>query len=150
MAGIIAKSVSNWSFSIVLDKGSRAGIKANMPVISQEGVAGKVVEAGPSVSKAILLTDPDLKIAAAVLRTREEGIVVGMGQGYCKMLYLSRDSDVAVGDMVVTAGYSGIFPKNLLIGTVTDIRIEPRHLYKYAVIKPAVNVFKLEEVMCLE
>jgi rod shape-determining protein MreC len=148
-AVVIAKSISNWSFSVIIDKGRNDGVTDNMPIIAPAGVAGKVSEAGPSVSKAVLITDPNLKIAAAVLRSREEGIVAGTGRGLCRMLYLSVDADVKKGDKIVTAGYSGIFPKNLLLGEVVSVGTDIGKLYKYAVIKPAVDPFKLEEVLCI-
>ena len=76
-------------------------------------------------------------------------MLVGRPDGKCRMIYIALDSDVAIGDRVLTAGLGSIFPKDILVGEVLTVDKEPGRLYKYAVIKTAEDLSMLEEVLCL-
>ncbi|MBL7151514.1 MAG: rod shape-determining protein MreC [Candidatus Omnitrophica bacterium] len=147
LARVIAGSADSWSSSIIIDKGSSSGIKRGMAVITYLGLAGRVVETTGSASKIMLISDPDLSISGIVQRSRQEGIVSGTLGANLIMRYLPEDSDIRIGDTVVTSGLSKACPKGLLIGSVIEIGREYSGLSRYAIIKPAVNLSSIEEVL---
>ena len=148
-AQVIGRDPSNWSNSLIIDKGSSSGIKTNMAVISTRGLVGRIVEAGKLSSKALLITDPNLKVGVFIRRNRQGGILVGKPAGRCKIIYISLDSDVKAGDKVMTAGFGSVFPKGILIGEIEKVGREEGRLYKYAILKPSQDLSILEEVLCI-
>ncbi len=148
-AKVIARSPDSWSSSIIIDKGSVNGIKRGMAVITYLGLAGRVVEVTKSTGKIMLISDPDLSISAMAQRSRQEGIVCGTLGANLIMRYLPEDCDIGVNDTIITSGLSRVFPKGLLIGSVIDIGREYSGLSRYALIKPAVNLSGIEEVLII-
>jgi len=148
-AQVIGRDPSNWSNSLIIDKGSSSGIKTNMAVISTRGLVGRIVEAGKLSSKALLITDPNLKVGVFIRRNRQGGILTGRPPGRCKIIYISLDSDVKPGDKVMTAGFGSVFPKGILIGEIEKVGKEKGRLYKYAILKPSQDLSMLEEVLCI-
>jgi len=147
---IIGKDPSNWLQTIIVDKGKDNGIKEGDAVISYSGLVGKVIEVDNSISKILLITDPSLKVAARIQRTRDEGLVEGLYRNLCRMKYLPLEAKILKGDKVITSGFSQIFPEGILIGEVVEIDKDPSCLYQVAIIKPEVKVNKLEEVLCIQ
>lgn len=146
---ILSKDSSNWTKIVVVNKGTKSGIKVGMPVVLGENLVGKVIETYPSASKAALIIDFNSKIPAQILRTREEGVVFGTfaaGRNLCKIKYLHQ---VQIGDKVISSGLGDICPKGLLIGEVIKVEAGENNLYKVAQIKPAVDFTSLEEVMII-
>lgn len=131
---------------IIVDRGSSDGISRGMPVASMDGIVGKVLTVGESSSEILLLTDPVSAIDAFVHRTRVRGIVKGSGQG-CTMEYIEQNSDISVGDKIISSGKEGFFPKGVIIGTVTDI--ETKGSFLSAKVSPLVDLDSLEEVVII-
>ena len=148
-AQVIGRDPSNWSNSLIIDKGLSGGVKQNKAVLSMKGLVGRVLEVGRYSAKILLITDPNSKVGVMVQRNRQGGILVGGTGGRCKMIYIALDSDVMPGDKVITAGFGTIFPKDILIGEVVKVEKEPGRLYKSAVVKMAEDLSRLEEVMCI-
>jgi rod shape-determining protein MreC len=148
-AGVIGRDPSNWSNSLIIDKGSAQGVRNAKAVISPRGLVGRVVELGNHSAKVLLITDPGSKVGVLIQRNRQGGVLVGTPDGKCKMIYISLDSDASEGDKVITAGFGSVFPKNMLVGTVVKVDREPGRLYKYAIVDPAQDMSKLEEVLCI-
>jgi rod shape-determining protein MreC len=148
-AQVVGRDPSNWSNSLIIDKGSSSGIKTNMAVMSTRGLVGRIVEAGKLSSKALLITDPNLKVGVLIRRNRQGGILTGRPGGRCKIIYISLDSDVRPGDKVMTAGFGSVFPKGILIGEIEKVGREEGRLYKYAILKPSQDLSRLEEVLCI-
>jgi len=146
-ARVIARSPENWSSSIIIDKGALSGIKRGMAAITYFGLAGRVIEAQEFTSKILLMNDPNFSVSSLVQRSRQEGLVSGTLQSNLMMRYLSEDSDIKVEDAVVTSGLTKAYPKGILIGTVVDIGKDFSGLSLYAIIKPAVNLSNIEEVL---
>ena len=146
---VIARSPGAWNRVLLIDKGTQQGIRVNMPVVSDTSLIGKIVETGPTVSKALLVTDPNSRVGALVQRTRDQGILYGTFSGECRMKYLSLEAKLEPGDVVESAGHGGFFPKGLLIGTVERVWKEPGQIYQVALIKPLTNLSRVEEVACL-
>lgn len=149
-AEVIGRDPTNWSNSLIIDKGTAQGIRQGKAVISMKGLVGRVLETGRSSGRILLITDPNSRVGAVIQRNRQGGILVGRPDGRCKMIYIALDSDVAKGDKVITAGFSGVFPKGILIGDVVGVGKEPGRLYKYAIVRPAQDMTKLEEVLCIK
>lgn len=148
-AQVIGRDPSNWSNSLIIEKGSSSGIKTNMAVMSTRGLVGRIVEVGKLSSKALLITDPNLKVGVLIRRNRQGGILYGRPGGRCKIIYISLDSDVRPGDKVMTAGFGSVFPKGILIGEIEKVGKEEGRLYKYAILKPSQDLSRLEEVLCI-
>jgi len=148
-AQVIGRDPSNWSNTLIIDKGLSQGVGRNKAVISTKGLVGRVVELGLRSAKILLITDPNSKVGVIIQRNRQGGMLVGRPDGKCRMIYIALDSDVAIGDRVLTAGLGGAFPKDILVGEVSAVGKEPGRLYKYAVIRTAEDLSRLEEVLCL-
>lgn len=149
VAKIVSRDPSNWSSSVIIDKGSNYGIQENMCVVTELGLVGKVAEVGDSTSKIILINDPNSGVAALVQRSREQGIVSGTITGQLRFHFLPLNSDVKVSDMVITSGLGGIYPKGLIVGKVTEIGEEADGLSKSCLVKPAVRLSGIEEVLII-
>lgn len=146
-AKVISRPPDAWGSAVIIDKGSFHGIKTGMPAITYIGLAGRVTEVNNSSAKIILLNDPNLSVSALLRRTRQEGLVCGTLGAYLIMRYLPLDCDLQIGDEVITSGLNSAFPKALLIGTVADIGKEFSGLSRFCLIKPAVNLSNLEELL---
>lgn len=148
-ARVIGRDPSNWSSAIIIDKGEKDGIKKGLVSVTFLGLVGRVAEVSDSTSKVLLITDPNLSISALVRRSRQEGLVVGSLGGSLIMKYLPKECDISVADQVITSGLTPNYPKGLLIGTVSETGEELSSFMRYAVIKPAVNLAALEEVLVI-
>jgi rod shape-determining protein MreC len=149
-AFVIAKDSSNLSDTIVIAHGTSKNVKKDTVVISQAGLVGRVSESVSGLSRTMLIIDRNSRISAIVLRSRQIGVVYGASSGLCSMRYIPLDADIKEGDEILTSGFSDIYPKGLMIGTVLKVSKEPRGLSLSATIKPAVDFTRLEEVLCIE
>ncbi|MDO8524908.1 MAG: rod shape-determining protein MreC [Candidatus Omnitrophota bacterium] len=148
-AQVIGRDPSNWSNSLIIDKGLNGGLRQDRAVLSTKGLVGRVLDVGRYSGKILLITDPNSKVGVMINRNRQGGILIGLPDGRCKMIYIALDSDVAPGDKVITAGFGAIFPKDIPVGEVVRVDKEPGRLYKSAVVKTAEDLSKLEEVLCI-
>lgn len=146
-ARVIATSAGTASATIMLDRGARDHITKNMGVITPEGVVGKVVEVYDNTSEVLLLTDKDSGVGAMLGNSRVQSPVGGAGEPLLLMKYVPNDDVVNVGERVVTSGMDKIFPRDLPIGTITDIK--PGNPFKTIRIRPSANLERLEEVIVL-
>jgi rod shape-determining protein MreC len=146
-ARVIGGSAGTASLTIELDRGERDGIRKNMGVITPDGVVGKVVEAYPHTAQVLLLTDKESGVGAMLADSRIQSPVGGVGEPLITMKYVPNDDTVNVGERVITSGMDRIFPRDLPVGTIADIK--PGNPFKQIRIKPAANLEKLEEVLVL-
>jgi rod shape-determining protein MreC len=146
-ARVIATSAGTASATIVLDRGSRDGIRRNMGVITPEGVVGKVVEVYDDSAAVLLLTDKDSGVGAMLGNSRIQSPVGGTGEPLLAMKYVANDDVVNLGEHVVTSGMDKIFPRDLPIGTIAEIK--PGSPFKSIRIRPSANLSRLEEVIVL-
>ena len=121
----------------------------NMPVVTDFGLVGLVVDVGSRLSRVILVTDPGFKVSVMVQNSRVEGILQGHGVHRLVMHYVSQDSEVDVHDVLITSGLGGIFPKGLIVGGVQIIHQSRNELFKNIVIKPSIDFSRLEEVLIM-
>ncbi|MBI4536417.1 MAG: rod shape-determining protein MreC [candidate division NC10 bacterium] len=148
-ARVIGKDATNWFKTVLLDRGSADGVRRNLPVVTPDGLVGRVVEVTPTASKVQLLTDPVSAAGGLLQRTRVTGIVVGSFAVGARVRYLPLMADVGVGDEVVTSGMGGVFPKGIPIGRITAVERKSGALFQEATLQPAVNFSRLEEAMVL-
>jgi rod shape-determining protein MreC len=132
--------------TVTIDKGSRDGLRRDMAVISPSGVVGRVVVPSGRSAKVQLLIDRNAAAGALIERSRAQGVVVGSGDERLQMDYVSEVSDVVAGDIVVTSGIDGIFPKGFVIGRVESVE-KSGGAYKRITVKPAVDFQSIEEVL---
>ncbi len=146
-AQIISKDSSSWFKTLLIDKGSDDAVKKNQAVVTHQGIVGRTIEATGNASKVLLLTDLNSSVAVLIQRNRAEGIMIGSEQEECRIKYLPRISDVKVGDVVITSGLGGIFPKGLRVGEITQIKKKDYGLFQDARLQPYVKFSELEEVL---
>ncbi len=147
-ARVIGWDPAPWRRALLLDKGKKHGVQENMVVVVPEGLAGRILEAGPQTSRAILLTDPDARVSALSNQSRASGIIAGDGSRTLKMTYLELDSGVAVGETIMASATSSVYPKNIQIGKITALSRDPNGLHLEAQVEPFVKFSQLEEVLC--
>lgn len=152
-ARVIGRESDTWSSMIVIDRGTGSGIQNDMPVVTPAGLVGRVVEAGPKSSKVQLILDPRSSVGTIVQRA--ESRVTGLVQGDVsnptmpQMVNIPRNADVVEGDVIVTSGYGGIFPKGIVVGLVTTLNNDAGGLLKIGVLEAAVDFQKLEDVLVI-
>ena len=152
---VIGRDASNWWKTIQLDRGSDDGVRVNCPVLNADGLVGKVISVTRSESRVLLLLDSNCKVSALLQNSREPGILAGAEAAFsrnprCRMTFVNRNAKVIVGQTAVTSGLGGVFPKGILIGTVTDVRLNPQTgMYQDVDVKPAVDFTRLEEVVVI-
>ena len=145
-AEVIAGAASPDFQTVTIDKGSSESLDTDMAVISPAGVVGRLILPSRRASKVQLLIDRNAAAGALIERTRVQGVVIGIGDGLLRMQYVPGTSDVKTGDLVVTSGIDGIFPKGFVIGTI-DHTERGAGAYHEIVIRPAVDFSRLEEVL---
>jgi rod shape-determining protein MreC len=149
---VIARDGVPWFRTILVDKGTADGVDLDDPVIGSSGVVGRVIAVGSRAAKVQLLVDRDSGVGARIERSRVTGVIAGQvgnantGSTDLQLKYVPALADVVVGDVVVTSGLDGIFPKGLVIGRVRSVAA-PSGLFKDVVVVPSARLEKLEEVM---
>jgi rod shape-determining protein MreC len=146
-ARVIGASAGTASQTIDIDRGERDGIKRNMGVITPDGVVGKVIESYANTAQVLLLTDKDSGVGALLAESRVQSPVGGTGDPLLFMKYVPNDDNVNNGEHVVTSGMDRIFPRDLPVGTIVDIK--PGNPFKQIRVRPAANLERLEEVIVL-
>jgi rod shape-determining protein MreC len=145
-AEVIAGPASPDFRTVTIDKGSSDGLATDMAVISPAGVVGRVILPSGRAAKVQLLIDRNAAAGALIERTRVQGVVIGVGDGVLRMQYVPGTADVKPGDLVVTSGIDGIYPKGFVIGTIDQADRGVGAYYEIAV-RPAVDFVRLEEVL---
>jgi rod shape-determining protein MreC len=148
-AEIIGRDAIGWFKTVLINKGLNDAVQKNQAVTTHQGVVGRCIEVADSTSKVLLITDINSSVDALVQRTRSRGILQGRGSALCELTFISSADDVEVGDLVVTTGLCGVFPKGLSIGTVTKVEKATLGLFHYVEVQPSINLNKLEEVSIL-
>lgn len=153
LAKVVLRDPANWWKAVEIDLGSRDGVKANMPVLTSDGLVGRISEVKLTSSRVVLLGDPNCKVSALVQNeARDTGVIGAAGPidgSLVEMTYLSRNSELKSGQSVVTSGLGGFFPKGITIGQVVDSRPVEYGLYLMARVRLAAHMSALEEVWVL-
>jgi rod shape-determining protein MreC len=153
LANVILRDPANWWRTVQIDIGSRDGVAVNMPVLTPEGLVGRVSSVALTRSQVVLIGDPNCRVSAAVENTANDvGIISASGpldNSLVDLTYLSGNADVKAGENVVTSGEGGIFPRGILIGQIVDSRPVEFSLYTEARVKLSANLGGLEQVWVL-
>ena len=134
---------------ITIDRGTAEGVESGMPVIGDAGLLGQVVEASKHSSRVRLITDQRSGVAALVQRTRVEGILRGSIDRGLTLDFVSQDASLRAGDVVITSGMGGVYPKGLVIGEITSVQRQPNTLAPLVAVQPTARLSQLEEVLVL-
>ncbi|NPV71914.1 MAG: rod shape-determining protein MreC [Firmicutes bacterium] len=150
-AEVIGRNADNWFSTITVNRGSRDSVEKDWPVVGSKGLLGRVMKVTPRTATVMLLLDPDASAGAMVVRSRDMGLILGgRTDGLLKMTMFSRDADVREGDVVVSSGLGSVFPKGILIGHVDTVDREEYGLIKSALVRPAADFSRIEEVLVLQ
>jgi rod shape-determining protein MreC len=146
-ARVISAGADAASRTIFIDRGQADGIRRNMGVITPDGAVGKILEAFKSTAQVQLLNDKDAGVGVLLAGSRIQGVATGTGDPWLLMKYVGNDEQVAYNERVLTSGQDRIFPKDLPVGTVIEVR--PGNPFKQIRVKPAAHLDRLEEVLVL-
>lgn len=148
-AQVIGLDPTGWFKSVIIDKGKWAGLRIDMPVVNAFGVVGRVVSVSSNYAKVLLIIDQNSAVDCLVQRSRDRGMLKGLMSEICKLDYVAKSNDITVGDIVVTSGLGGVFPKGLPVGRILDVKEISGELFKDIKIRTAVDFSKLEEVLVI-
>lgn len=148
-ARITARDPSRWFATVLVDRGSRDGVTRNAPVVAPGGVVGRVIEVTPLAARVLLIADSRSAVGVVVQGSRDSGVVEGRGGPLLHLRYLSRAAQVRTGDLVVTSGLGGVFPRGLVVGRIVKVGREEGELLQEAEVEPAAALDRLEDVLIL-
>jgi rod shape-determining protein MreC len=153
LAQVLSGDPANWWRTLHIDLGSRDGLRENLPVLTTEGLVGRISEVSLTRSKVVLLGDPNCKVPALVENdARDKGVIVNGGpldRSLVRLTYLANSANLKPGQKVVTSDLSAIYPKGIPIGVIADVRPVESGLYLEAEVKLTANLNSLEEVWVL-
>ena len=152
-ATVIGRESTNYRTVFTLSKGTLHGIEVNMPIITEDGLVGHITEVGATWSKAVLLTETASAVGGYIERSGVLGVVEGTyelrSEGICRMVYIEPDSDIRVGDKVISSGIGGVYPRGLTIGKITEIKMDEASRTLTATIEPAADLDSLSKLMII-
>lgn len=153
IAEIVGREVGNYMTVFTLNVGSENGVTADMPVITSDGIVGYVTEAGSNWSKVLTIIESASSAGACVERTGELGLVDGdyslRDEGLCRLIHLASDSDVSVGDRIISSGLGSIYPRGLVIGVVERTEFDAVSRSVIAYVKPSADLENIGRVMVI-
>nr|WP_232204988.1 rod shape-determining protein MreC [Collinsella tanakaei] len=148
-ARIIGTTGDAWSQTVTIDKGSANGFEIGMPVCNSGGVIGQIIEVSAATSTVRLINDENSGVSAMVQSTRAQGILQGQPDGTLMLSYVPADADVKVGDVIITSGLGGRFPKGLPLGTVSSVSRAANATYYTIVVRAISTAESNEEVLII-
>lgn len=147
-ARVVARDPSPWYRSVIIDKGRADGVEKGHPVVVPEGVVGQVTELSSGHAKVLLIIDRNSAVDAMVQRTRARGVVAGLSSGTeSRFEFALRKQNVRAGDVIITSGLDGIYPKGLRVGRVSKVMRRNAGIFQEVEIMPYADFHKLEEVL---
>jgi rod shape-determining protein MreC len=144
---VIGASAGTASHIVEIDRGERDGIRRNMAVITPDGAVGKIIESYRDTAQVLLLSDKEGGAGAMLVGSRIQSPVKGTGEPMLSMSYVAAEDSVNAGEKIVTSGMDKIFPRDVPIGTVLDVK--QGNPFKQIRVKPAAKLDRLEEVIVL-
>ncbi|MFQ5847114.1 MAG: rod shape-determining protein MreC [Candidatus Methylomirabilales bacterium] len=146
-AVVVGKDATNWFHSLLIDQGSRHGIERHMAVIGPGGLVGQVVDVSLSSARIQLITDPVSSVGVLLQSSRVTGLLMGARSGGLRIRYLPVRAEIRVGEVVITSGLGGVYPKGILVGKVTAADRRSGALFQETTVDPSVDFSRLEEVL---
>ncbi|MDP2208940.1 MAG: rod shape-determining protein MreC [Bacteroidota bacterium] len=148
-ADVIGKTLHLQRNTITLNVGRNNGVNVDMPVVSEQGIAGRIVAVSSNYSIAQLLLNKDFRTSVKIQRSRVDGILGWDGSDRLMIKNVSKKQDVKVGDAAITSEYSKIFPPDIKVGVVISVDENPVTLFKDILIEPSVDFTRLEQVFVI-
>jgi rod shape-determining protein MreC len=146
-ARVIGHDATGLARTLTLNRGESDGVQKGAAVLAPDGIVGHVFLVSPHAARVLLIVDHNSGVDAIVQRTRARGIVEGTVDGRCGLKFVKRTEDLQVGDLVVTSGLDGVFPRSLPVGTIVAVDKKGQGLFQYATVQPSVDFDHLEEVL---
>lgn len=143
VVGRVPAYLSNVAY---VDRGIESGLRADQPVLADVGIVGRVVLVSWNHSQVQLVTNPDASVGAMVERTRSPGVLRGAGNSLLELQYIGNTEQINVGDLVVTSGLDGVYPKGLPVGRVVDSR-KGKSVFRSIQVEPFADMIRLEDVL---
>ncbi len=150
VAQIVYAARDPFSRRVIVDKGLQDKITAGQPVVDDAGIVGQVTRVFPFVSEITLITDKDQAVPVQILRTGQRSVVFGLGNGQLELRYLPATTDVQNGDILVTSGLDGIFPRGLPVARVVHIERDTAYSFARIHCAPVAGVETFGEIMVLD
>ncbi len=154
VANIVGREVGNYMTVFTLDVGTDSGVTKDMPVVTADGIVGYVNEAGTNWCKVLTVIESASAVGAYIQRTGEVGLLEGdydmRLDGLCRLTYLATDSNVEVGDRVLSSGLGSIYPRDLVIGIVERVETDEYSRTVTAYVRPAADLEELSRVMVIK
>ena len=144
---VISQEPSNLKSYLTLDVGRDENVDRNMPVVTDRGLVGRISEVGNGWSRVLLITDVSSSVNSLTQSTRAAGLIQGQVDGSLVMRAIPQADTVSVGDTVFTSGLGGNFPRQILIGQITEVERRDSDLYQVATVQPTVDFGRLEAVL---
>jgi len=149
-ASIIGKDPSLWFRTVIIDRGTSDGLLKGMPAVTDSGIVGQILAVSPNYAKVLLAIAPSSAIDVVLQKSRIRGILKGTGTLTYRLDYILKNVDVKKGDRVVTAGYGGVFPTGLPVGTVSNIVRKQRGMFQEIEVTPSTDFLTLEELLVIQ
>ena len=150
VARVIGESPDPWTRTIVVNRGWEEGVRRGSPVVMPDGLVGRVTEVTKHSSIVRLIIDRSSRVPVIVNRSRARAILEGENSGTCQLKYLDRTQDVLVGDVIITSGLTGTYPRGIEVGSVSQVLKKSYGLYQYAKVLPQASSRSFEDVLILK
>ncbi len=148
-AAVIGRDISPFLHYVIINRGSDDGLRRGMPIVSSQGLVGRVAAVTADGARVQLITDPDTAINVRIQPTGAEGLLQGSITGDISVEAISQDANIQTGDLVLTSGLGGNFPPDMLIGQVSGVRQRPVELFQTATVESVVDFSQLEIVLVI-
>lgn len=149
VADVIGWDSTNVSQTLIINKGKESGVHENMVVMNNRGLIGRVVEASGTSSRVLMITDSRSAVDAYLQESRDRCIIVGQNKRWCLIRFLPLDAKVKEGDMIISSGLGGVFPKGLPLGTISKLKKGSGRLFYNARLTTAAELKQIEEVLVI-
>lgn len=150
---VVARNANDMYGGFTINRGSSDGLSLNDPIVTSVGLVGRVTEIAPNYAKVSTLLSPQVNVGVFTVRTKATGVLESSFEhaedGMCLMSNILKDADIKVGDIISTAGNSGLFPEAIMVGRVTEVYDDPNGLSKHAVVEPLVDAFDVTTVFAV-
>ena len=150
---VISRNANDIYGGFTINRGSSDGLSLNDPVITSVGLVGRVTGIAENYARVTTILSPQINVGVITMRAKTSGVlennVAAAEKGLCLMSDILRDADIRAGDIVYTSGKSGLFPDEVMVGTVVEVYDDPNGLSKHALIKPAEELFGVTSVFAV-
>lgn len=153
-ASVIGRDATSRFSSFTIDKGKNSGVEISDPVITSDGLIGLVWQVGPTYAEVKTILDISVEVGAYSISTRDSGIITGditlSADSLCLFKYIPKNSGISVGDVVVTSGIGGVYPKDLIVGKIDSIKMDSNGLSLTAVVSPSADISNVTDVIVIK